>query len=212
MGKAKGNHTPKQRSLYDNARWMPLEKDLRIRIEETGDMRLAVTGLEEETESGERPYMRINLKTGKRETGFMKECCIHCSDEGHVTVYRGKKNDPKRWDFFFPHPKDEPPDYAYFVSRPPSEGLGSTSQLQADDEYVTPMRVVPPGPKPKDDWPRWVARWLILKATEDPSDLQNVDALVEEVRDWLEDEKIFAPKDNKRIRKEIANLLVLIRR
>jgi hypothetical protein len=82
---------------------------------------------------------------------------------------------------------------------------------EAEDQ-VTPH--VTPGPKAA--WKMWVSRWLILKASEDGAEqLQNVDVLVEEAREYLRTklraEKISVPKDSKPIRRLIKDLLVLIR-
>ena len=96
----------------------------------------------------------------------------------------------------------------FFVSRPELDRLYAAPTKTASDDAARPK----PGPKPKDDWPTWIARWLILKALEYPDELANVDALVGEARLFLQQEEIFTPQDDKRIRKVIADLLLLVKR
>jgi hypothetical protein len=76
---------------------------------------------------------------------------------------------------------------------------------------VAPTRVKP-GPKPKDDWPTWVARWLVMMAVEYPDELRNVDGLVEGAREFLTSKGKFAPSEDKDIRKVLMDLLSLVRR
>jgi hypothetical protein len=215
MGKkATGDHTPEHPPLDDDAHWMPLVEAVTAVIKQTDSMRLAVLDIEKKA-SDELPVMRRDLTTGERELvqpEFWEVNNIYYDASGrYVRVLPGPK-DERRWDIWASDPHDEDGGHVYFVSRSHFERLWPAMQPRANDEEQVPTRAARPGPKPRDDWPRWVARWLILKATEYPKELQNVDALVEEVRDWLEDQEIFVPKDNKEIRRQIADLLHLIRR
>jgi hypothetical protein len=84
--------------------------------------------------------------------------------------------------------------------------------MREGEDQATPH--VTPGPKAA--WRIWVTRWLIMKASEDGAEqLQNVDVLVDEAREFLttelKAEKIFVPKDNKLIRRHIKDLLTLVR-
>ena len=69
-----------------------------------------------------------------------------------------------------------------------------------------------PGPKPKDEWPKLMAAELIHRAVYDAESLRNIDALVPLMKEFLEGEIGWAPKDPKEIRKEIAFLLQFVRR
>jgi hypothetical protein len=233
MGKkAKRDHTSEQPPLNDDVHWMPLVEAVAVLIKRTISMRLAIPVIEEGMESGKLPNMRCDLTTGERKPpppGFWQAHCIHYSDEGHVRVYRGDKNDPRRWDLFFPHPEDEPPDHVYFVSRSDFERLWPALQQQAEPEKPSDgrqiardgdaappaMRSAPPakpGTKPRKDWPTKVGAWLILKAYEDPRQLDNIDALVDGAQDHLLDEIGWAPENSGRVRKQILDFLQLIRR
>jgi hypothetical protein len=69
-----------------------------------------------------------------------------------------------------------------------------------------------PGPKPRDDWPKLMAAELIHRALYDPESLGNIDALIPLMKEFLEDEIGWAPKDPKEIRKEIVSLLKFVRK
>jgi hypothetical protein len=61
-------------------------------------------------------------------------------------------------------------EYVYFLWKP-------ALQRRWPVAFAIPQTVdttrVQPGPKPKDNWPWWVARWLVQKAKEYPNELQN---------------------------------------
>jgi hypothetical protein len=99
-------------------------------------------------------------------------------------------------------------DRSYFVLR---SDLDKLYAARAGETAAVPARVTP-GPKPTDGWPTWVARWLILKAKEYPTELRNVDALVREAREFLDNEQIFLPKDDKEVRKVLVGLLLFVQR
>jgi hypothetical protein len=57
-----------------------------------------------------------------------------------------------------------------------------------------------------------MAAELIHRAVYDSESLRNIDALVPIMKEFLEDEIGWAPKDAKEIRKEIVFLLQFVRR
>jgi hypothetical protein len=96
----------------------------------------------------------------------------------------------------------------YFVSRPRLDELYPAHEGRAIDG---PLRERS-GPKPKGDWPKVIARWLIKIAADDPNRLNNVSKLVNDASDFLQEEISWAPQENKKLRKEIVDLLQVFRR
>jgi hypothetical protein len=88
----------------------------------------------------------------------------------------------------------------------PTSQPTTTSDYPADDK---PRRK--PGTKAKDDWPLLVAAKLIYMARYDPEALENVDALIKPMKEFLQDEIGWAPKDPKQVREKIVFLLRLVR-
>jgi hypothetical protein len=101
--------------------------------------------------------------------------------------------------------------YAYFVWKPalakrwPAAFAPRVDAAQRSERHR-------PGPKPKDEWPKLMAAKLIHRAVYDPESLRNIDALVPIMKEFLQDEIGWAPKDPKEIRKEIVFLLQFVRR
>jgi hypothetical protein len=69
-----------------------------------------------------------------------------------------------------------------------------------------------PGKKAKDDWPLLVAAKLIHIARYDPDALENADALVKPLKEFLLEEIGWAPSDPKQVREKIVFLLQFVRR
>jgi hypothetical protein len=66
-----------------------------------------------------------------------------------------------------------------------------------------------PGPKPTGDWPMEVARWLIMVARKHPDALENISQLVRDAREFLQKQGLFAPQEDKDLRRVIQRLLEL---
>lgn len=98
----------------------------------------------------------------------------------------------------------------YFVARRELDTLYPASSAQLNDSSDTPPPITP-GPKPTKDWPTFVAKWLIAVAVDDPQRLQNVDVLVAEAQDFLDKRIGWAPKDTKKLRAKIVDLLEFVR-
>jgi hypothetical protein len=92
--------------------------------------------------------------------------------------------------------------YPTTTSTPPTTG-----DHPADDK---PRRK--PGTKAKDDWPMLVAAKLINIARYDPEALENVDALIKPMQDFLKDEIGWWPQDRKQVREKLVFLLQFVRR
>jgi hypothetical protein len=69
-----------------------------------------------------------------------------------------------------------------------------------------------PGKKPKDDWPLLVGAKLIHIARYDPDALENADALVKLLKEFLREQIGWAPSDPKQVREKIVFLLQFVRR
>jgi hypothetical protein len=68
-----------------------------------------------------------------------------------------------------------------------------------------------PGSRPKDEWPLLVAAKLIYLARYDPEALENVEALIKPMQEFLQAEIGWHPKDRKQVREKIVFLLQLVR-
>jgi hypothetical protein len=214
MGKkAKANNTtPETPPLDDDAKWIPLVEAVEHLIKLTRSQEAALRRIE----TANLPTVSEDVTTGERkyeQPEFWKTNFIFYTNKepSYAAVVPGSRAD-RVWRIWADDPRNKVGGRIYFLSRSHFGRLSPATQPLVNEDEQMQKQAVRPGPKPTDDWDKWVARWLILKATESPNELRNVDALVEEVRDWLETRKRFAPKDNKEIRKQIADLLQLIRR
>ena len=94
----------------------------------------------------------------------------------------------------------------YFPVTPSPPTPTPTGEHPADD---IPRQK--PGKKPTDDWPMLIAGRLIYLALHDPEMLDNIDGLVRHMKEFLEGEIGWAPKDPQAMRKKIVFLLKFVR-
>jgi hypothetical protein len=221
MGKqVKGDHIPEPPPLDDDVYWMPLLEAVARLVKQTSPMRVALPRIEKKMEGSKLPSMREDLATGAREhlqPEFWKANIIYYEEVGrpYVHVFPGPK-DKRRWNLWASDPRDEDGGQEYFVSRSDFERHWPSPQQARDGDAAPPVtRSAPPakpGTKPQGDWPTKVGAWLILKACENPRQLENIDALVRGAQDHLQDEIGWAPENTGRIRTQILDFLELIRR
>jgi hypothetical protein len=169
--------------------------------------------------SGKLPNFCQDDTTGERtpgKPGSWKTRLIYYekADPPYVRVFKRPKD--KHWNWAS-DPGDEDGGQSHFVSRSHFEQLFFSSQRTRDADAVQPeTRSAPPaskpGTKPREDWPTKVGAWLILKACEDPRQLENIDVLVSLAQDHLQEEIGWAPENTGRIRRQILDFLQLIRR
>ena len=189
----------------DDPRWRPVREEFKLISQYSGHRNLAVLDLNEALANGRVRSRRRHTESGERERLPSKFWVDHklelLSDEGLLVVPR--LPDPRG----FVKPVRG---FAFFLWHPNVEEVWPA--LRQADEEVAPMRDTPPGTKPTRDWPILVAAWLILKACEDPHQLENIDTLVGEAQDYLQKKIGWAPQNPQRIRQKIKDLLQLIRR
>lgn len=209
-----------KRPPLDDPRWIPLKAAIDQRQQQTGSMPLAVTDLEKKMQSGELPWKRIDIATGKAEYGEAAFWSEHESDVmtgfGSVVIFRRSPerpaDRPRRWGDFDHYPDQRLDQHVYFVWKPRLDALFGTSTAPLEHADVADAQTPKPGPKPRGDWPTLIAQWLIAVAAEDPKRLQNVDALVTEAQLFLRNRLRWAPSDPKAIRTLIRELLRDLRR
>ena len=102
---------------------MPLIEHLKLTLQQTGALPLAVTDLEQELASGERLSMRRDLNTGKAEPlprAFWAEHVIDVTlfNAGSIAIYR-RRESRSRWGMLDHDPRDRVAGHAYFVHSPP---------------------------------------------------------------------------------------------
>jgi hypothetical protein len=217
----------------DDPRWLPLNEARKLLIEArklpasqigfaTDDLLEALT-----CKSNPLPCMRRSLTNPrKREwvpaSSWPDDVEIE-ADDNSIKIYRGPAQAVEaefEFEFgdvarvhrgYFRDPQTRLDEgWAYFVWKPAFDTRWSVLSPQADDG-MTATRAKP-GTKPKGDWPTLVGAWLILKATQDPRQLENVDALVRGAEDHLREEIDWAPENTQRIRAKILDFLQLLRR
>jgi hypothetical protein len=186
----------------DDSRWLPLRETLQYcRMQPRPLFRIVdlVAAVRQEKIASKLEYLDTRSQPAQRKALLLtKDFFKHDADI--VLFMNGLGLEPRRKGIPSPHTLSFwGPDLKKYWPAPPA------ASTKTDDR-------VRPGPKPKDDWPRWVASWLVLKAKEYPSELQNVDMLVKEAREVLNNENIFLPKDDKAVRKVLTDLLIFIRR
>src|SRR5262245_29795483 len=85
MGKkAKGDHTPEQPPLDEDALWMPLVEAIALLFKLAGSVLGALRRIEKAMRSGKLPSMREDLTTGKLELlqpGFWKANSTYYEDK-----------------------------------------------------------------------------------------------------------------------------------
>jgi hypothetical protein len=201
----------------DDPRWRPVQEEYKLITQCSGHKTLALLDLNEtlannrvqsmrrHTESGERQRLHAHTESAEHEGLFEywgNHKLLLWSDESLVVVPR--RPDPPG----FVKPVRG---FAFFLWHPDVVKVWPALQSQTDEDDAKPV-LATPGTKPRGDWPTKVGAWLILKAVEDPRQLENIDALVEGAMNHLQQEIDWAPQTTARIRMKILDFLQLLRR
>jgi hypothetical protein len=205
----------------DSPDWMPIAEAHRLLCSPTGSRDLAAKDLTDamadEDEDRRVPAMRRCSTYGiRRKTDGSHERVLVGPERELLPRGYWTEHEVQSWlDATFVTQRSNNPasikGYAYFVWKPalakrwPAAFAPPVDAAQRSERHK-------PGPKRKDEWPKLMAAKLIHRAVYDAESLRNIDALVPLMKEFLEGEIGWAPKDPKEIRKEIVFLLQFVRR
>jgi hypothetical protein len=222
--KATGNYTqpaairkvvPDQPALDDDLRWLSDEAAHQRLTERFSDTAFSpIVELMKALAEGRLPCMARSA-TGERKliepAEWVDQIMLESTSKGARVIYSQPLyqspggsyvvNPVRGWDFFVWQPDFDR------IWPPPAD----SAPVEHDNDSDTPPRVTP-GPKPREDWPKLIGRWLIEVAVEDKRRLQNIDALVVEAQNFLDNQIRWSPSNTKRLRAVIVEWLTPVRR